>query len=140
MEIDLGGDDIIYGFKGQMTEVIFNFIDNSYEAIEEIKLYLSEEEKKIFKGLIKIKLRQTNNSSIIEIIDNGIGIKEDNKLKIFSPYFTTKTSNISGTGIGMYVAKRIIEENHKGRISFGSHYMKGTRFCIELPKTKVSRR
>jgi len=126
---------IIYGSKGQIVEVIFNLIDNSYEAIlEKLKYRLNEEEKKNFKPFIKIKLTETEISFIIQISDNGIGIKEEDKLRIFSPYFTTKTSTISGTGIGMFVVKRIVEENHKGKIWFESTYMKGTKFFVEIPK------
>jgi len=60
-------------------------------------------------------------------------IREEDSKKVFAPFFTTKSSYTSGTGIGMYVVKRIIEENHKGRVWFESEYMKGTRFFIELP-------
>ncbi|MFH1478257.1 MAG: ATP-binding protein [Candidatus Omnitrophota bacterium] len=128
---------IIYASKGQMAEVIFNFIDNSYEAImEKINLCLNEDEKAAFKPFIEIKLKETEASFIIQISDNGIGMKEEDKLRIFSPYFTTKISTISGTGIGMFVVKRIIEENHRGKIWFESTYMKGTTFFIELPKKK----
>ena len=61
-------------------------------------------------------------------------IKDEDKHKIFAPFFTTKTSYKSGSGIGVYVVKRIVEENHKGKIKFTSTYMKGTEFIIQLPK------
>ena len=49
------------------------------------------------------------------------------------PFFTTKASFKSGTGIGMYIVKRMIVENHKGKIWFESKHMKGTNIVIELP-------
>jgi len=84
--------------------------------------------------LIKLKLEETSTKYRIEISDNGSGIKDEAKSKIFAPFFTTKSSYKSGTGIGMYVVRRIVEENHKGRIWFESAHMQGTKFIIELPK------
>ena len=50
-----------------------------------------------------------------------------------SAFYTSKPSSKSGSGIGAYVVKRMIEENHKGKIWFESEYLKGTTFYIELP-------
>lgn len=129
---------LIYGIKSQILECIYNIIDNAYEAIEELIEYykLKKQENKSFKPFIKIRLSQRLNSYLIEISDNGIGVKEQDKMKIGAPLFTTKPSVKSGMGIGMYVAKRMIEENHKGKVWFESEYMKGTTFYIELPKKK----
>ncbi|MEK6728322.1 MAG: HAMP domain-containing sensor histidine kinase, partial [Candidatus Omnitrophota bacterium] len=52
--------------------------------------------------------------------------------KIFVPFYTTKASSGKGTGLGLYVIKRIIEF-HKGRISVASKYGQGTTFKLELP-------
>jgi signal transduction histidine kinase len=134
LETKLNSDDTIYGVKSQIMEAIYNILDNAYEAILEKKSKLNEEEKNSFQPLIELKLAQNNTYSRIEISDNGIGIKEETKHKIFSPFFTTKSSYKSGTGIGMYVVGRIIKENHKGKIWFESSHMQGTRFFIELSK------
>jgi signal transduction histidine kinase len=132
--VESPSSDTIYGVKAQLMECIFNIVDNGYEAIEEKRNYcLSEEEKKKFKSLIKVKLTHKENTYLLEISDNGIGVKEEDKQKIFAPFFTTKSSYTSGSGIGMYVVKRMVEENHKGKIWFESEYMKGTTFFIELP-------
>ncbi|MFA6613779.1 MAG: ATP-binding protein, partial [Endomicrobiia bacterium] len=53
-----------------------------------------------------------------------------------SAFFTTKPSSRSGSGIGSYVVKRMIVENHKGDISFRSQYGVGTTFVINLPMSK----
>ncbi|MBP7088472.1 MAG: GAF domain-containing protein [Candidatus Omnitrophica bacterium] len=130
-------DDTIYGVKSQITEAIYNIIDNAYEATQEKIRFLDVEEKKVFKPLIELKLTQKSDSSYIEITDNGIGIKKEDIQKIFAPFFTTKSSYKSGSGIGMYVVKRMIEENHKGKVRFSSAYMEGTKFFIELPKKVI---
>ncbi|MEK6568238.1 MAG: HAMP domain-containing sensor histidine kinase, partial [Candidatus Omnitrophota bacterium] len=64
--------------------------------------------------------------------DNGLGIKEEDQKKVFTPFFTTKISNRKGTGLGLYVIKKIITENHKGRIQVSSIYKQGTTFSLEL--------
>ena len=130
---DFKDTDTILGVKSQMTEVIYNLIDNAFEAIEEKYKLLKNEEQLRFNPNINISLTQKNNKTIIKISDNGVGIKEELAGKIFIPFFTTKASCKSGTGIGMYIVKRMIEENHKGKIWFESKYMVGTDITIELP-------
>lgn len=131
-------DDTIYGVKSQITEAIYNIIDNAYEATQEKITILDIEEKKKFKPLIELKLTQKPDVSYLEISDNGIGIKKEDVQKIFAPFFTTKSSYKSGSGIGMYVVKRMVEENHKGKVRFSSTYKEGTKFYIELPKKQFS--
>jgi signal transduction histidine kinase len=133
--LDLGPDDTIYGVKIQIHECILNILDNAYEACDERRKFrLSEQEKQNYKPFINLKLTQNEEYTFITVSDNGAGIKEQDKPKIFSPFFTTKSSYISGTGIGMYIVKRLVEENHNGKISFESEYMKGTTFYIKLPR------
>jgi signal transduction histidine kinase len=135
LEVDAGPDDTVYGVRAQIVETIYNICDNAYEACLERKNFFKEDgEKRLFQPRIRLKLSQNHDKSIIEISDNGIGIKDEDIRKIFAPFFTTKSSYKSGTGIGVYVVKRIIEENHHGRISFESKYLEGTKFTIELPK------
>ncbi len=137
VELDLGSSDTIYGIKSQILESLYNIFDNSYEAIDEkMKYRLSKEEKNAFKPVIQLKLLNNENYYYIEVFDNGVGIKEENKEKIFAPYFTTKPSHKDkpNSGIGMYIMSRIIKENHNGEIWFESEYMKGTTVYIKLPK------
>ena len=82
---------------------------------------------------IDINLKYIDKNAVISIKDNGMGIKEENKSKVFSAFFTTKASSKSGSGIGSYVVKRMIVENHKGNIEFKSKYGYGTTFIITLP-------
>ena len=114
-------------------EGIYIIIDNAFEATEEKKNLLKNEEQMKYIPQIDISLTHKNDKSIIKISDNGIGIKEENNSKIFIPFFTTKSSSKSGTGIGMYIVRRMIVENHKGKIWFESKYMVGTDIIIELP-------
>ena len=126
-------EDKIYGIRPQIIESVYNVLDNAYEAAIDRMDDLTGEEKQNYKPLIKIELKHTDEKAIFSIKDNGIGIKDENKIKIFAPFFTTKSSYKSGTGIGLYIVKRMIEENHNGRMSFESKYGHGTKIIFELP-------
>jgi len=137
-EIDIVRDypkDIpkIKGNLVQLQEAFFNFIDNAYDAIVERKILLEEP---AYKGRITISALAKDDKLEITIEDNGMGIKDNNTKKVFTPFFTTKVSSRKGTGLGLYVIKRIITDTHKGKISFESDYKVGTRFILELPVVK----
>ena len=85
--------------------------------------------------LLNIKTFQNNNPETIvaEISDNGGGIPEDLREKIFQPFFTTKEPG-QGTGLGLSVSGKIIEE-HKGRIELDSAVGEGTTFRMMFPPT-----
>ncbi|MCX5714480.1 MAG: HAMP domain-containing sensor histidine kinase, partial [Candidatus Omnitrophica bacterium] len=121
----------IKGNLVQLQEAFFNFVDNAYDATVERRELLKEEK---YRGKIIISTQdQADGKLRITIQDNGIGMKESWQSKVFAPFFTTKTSSRRGTGLGLYVIKRIIEENNHGAISFASEYGKGTTFFVELP-------
>jgi signal transduction histidine kinase len=120
----------IKGNLTQLEEVFFNFIDNAYDAIVERRTLFNEEG---YRGRIRFSGREKDNKLEITIEDNGLGVKDDNMKKIFTPFFTTKASSHKGTGLGLYVINKIITETHQGTINFESAYRVGTRFIIELP-------
>lgn len=123
----------IYGNLIQLQECFFNFIDNAYDSIMDRCAILREMD---YRGNVTFSARIMADRLIITIEDNGLGVKEEDKRKIFTPFFTTKTSSHKGTGLGLYVIKRIISDIHKGNITFDSTYAKGTRFNIVLPMEK----
>ncbi len=130
--------DVIYGVKSQIMESVYNLIDNAYEATLDKANTLNPGDAALYKPNIEISISQNPEKTVIQFTDNGIGIKSTDRHKIFAPFFTTKSSSKSGTGIGMYVVRRMIEENHKGKIWFESEYGKGTKITIELPKKYTS--
>lgn len=123
----------IKGNLTQLQECFFNFIDNAYDAIVERQAILKEAG---YRGRIIFSCQPKGDNLEIIIEDNGMGIKEQNTRKIFTPFFTTKTSARRGTGLGLYVLRRIITDTHKGNITFESRYQVGTRFILELPIAK----
>ncbi len=101
--------------QSKIKQVFINLIKNSIDAIGS-------------NGIIKIKIHKKNNEVVIDIIDDGAGIPKENEEKIFNLYFTTKAS---GTGIGLAVIQRIIQE-HNGIISIASKENYGTTISIRL--------
>lgn len=134
LKFEKSSSDLIYGVKSQIMESVYNILDNCYEATQERALKMSEDELDHYSPLIELSVQQRPASVFIHFSDNGIGIKPENKQKVFAPFFTTKASSKSGTGIGMYVVRRMVEENHHGKIWFESTYGQGTSIFIELPK------
>jgi len=91
-----------------------------------------------YKGRIEILTKQENSNLIIKITDNGAGIDENSKKRIFQAGFTTKKVG-EGTGLGLAICKKIVEK-HKGKITFDSKVLKGkektTWFKIVIPYKK----
>ncbi len=86
-------------------------------------------------GSIIINIKQVGNFILTEIKDTGIGMREEEKKKLFSEFFRAKnefTKNISGTGLGLSIIKRIVD-SYAGRIEVESEYGAGTTFRIYLP-------
>ncbi|HOO70388.1 MAG TPA: ATP-binding protein [Spirochaetota bacterium] len=141
LEVNINSSNIIYGIKPQLIESVYNLLDNSLEAIDEkIKYFLKEKIDDTYIPKIEIKLYHDDHNHLIEITDNGMGIKDDDKNKIFAPYYTTKSSFKSKafSGFGLFIVKRMIEENHRGKLWFESQFLTGTSFFIQLPKYAVA--
>lgn len=120
----------IYGNFTQLQEVLFNMIDNSYDAIMQRKNELKEEH---FKGAINIYTEPRGKRVEVILKDNGMGVKDEDLTKLFTPFFTTKLSSKKGTGLGLYVIRKIIEENHGGKVEFLSRYKVGSETHLLLP-------
>ncbi len=101
----------------KIKQVIFNLIQNSIEAIEN-------------SGKIKINIYNNKNSIVIEVVDTGNGIPIENIQRIFNLYYTTKAT---GTGIGLGIIQRIINE-HDGVVTVKSEMNSGTSFIITIPQ------
>lgn len=121
------GSDIpkIQGYPNQLQQAFLNIISNARDAI----LSLNRPEG----GEIRIRTALSQDKNHVEIIfqDTGCGIPEENLQHIFSPFYTTKSSD-RGMGLGLSITYRIIE-NHQGKIEFKSKAGEGTIFRIVLP-------
>ncbi len=115
---------MIFGYENEFKQVLLNIINNAKN-----KIIQKNEKNEEFKGEISINVSQEQNYNIILISDNAGAIKENIIDSIFDPYFTTKKD---GTGIGLYMAKVIIEDKMAGFISVCNNKHK-VIFTIKLP-------
>ena len=121
IEIEIMGENCIIQYDKKWTlEAICNILENAIKYTKQ-------------NGKIKIHLEKLENFLKIDIIDNGIGIDEENISNIFKRFFRErKVYNIEGIGIGLYLSKNIIE-NQNGYIKVKSKVNKGTTFSVFLP-------
>ncbi len=109
---------VIYADKEQVNSIFSNIIKNAIQSIP------SERE-----GIIRVNMSERGKKVVVSVEDNGSGIPDSLKKKMFTPNFTTKSS---GTGLGLSIARRYAE-NAGGRIWFESEADKGSVFFIEFP-------
>lgn len=112
---------LIISDEKQLIRALDNLIQNAIHAIQNHE-----------SGKIVIELKELSEFWSINIIDNGIGIKDSDQKKLFQPHFTTKST---GKGLGLAIVNKTITE-YGGTISYESEYGKGTSFNVRLPKLK----
>ncbi|HKI27470.1 MAG TPA: ATP-binding protein [Candidatus Sulfotelmatobacter sp.] len=105
----------------QIHQVLLNLLLNALQAIDK-------------DGRIVVTLKPQGGSAVIEVADNGRGIKPEHLPNIFRPFYTTKGE---GTGLGLSLARRIVEDHH-GRIDVSSALGKGTTFAVVLPLQRAT--
>lgn len=121
-------------FPGQISQVLMNLLANAIDALEDSNAGKTYGEIKANPNCIAITTKKSpsNEYVVIEIKDNGIGMTEEVKQKIFDYLFTTKGVG-KGTGLGLSIARQIIVEKHNGSIEVNSKPSEGTEFIIKLP-------
>jgi signal transduction histidine kinase len=124
---DYGDIPLVECFPGQLNQVFMNILANSIDAID---ASIAQTPTRPF--WIKIQTTAQAGQVSIQISDNGMGMSEETKQRVFDNLFTTKGVG-QGTGLGMTIAHQIIVEKHGGKISVESELGKGTEFTIEIP-------
>ncbi|HQB11488.1 MAG TPA: ATP-binding protein [Candidatus Omnitrophota bacterium] len=132
----------IHGNSGEIEEVLFNLLDNAYDAIkmkeEAWECGKLEKPEHPAKGRITLSareaLRHGRRYVEVTIADSGLGMPEEVRKQVFVPFFTTKATAIKGTGLGLYVIRKMVDA-HQGEIELESVYGEGTTFRIFLPAT-----
>jgi signal transduction histidine kinase len=105
-------------YGSELNQVWTNLLDNAIGALGET-------------GTIKVSTTADNGCVRVDIADDGPGIPEEVRTRVFDPFFTTKAPG-SGTGMGLDTARRIVEQRHKGSLSFDTSE-EGTVFHVWLP-------
>jgi signal transduction histidine kinase len=101
--------------------VLLNLINNAFWAVKTVE-----------KPLVTVTTEQSNNQIIIKVTDNGIGMSEATKAKIFQPFFTTKPTG-EGTGLGLSLSYDIVTKGHGGTMEVESVEGEKTTFVVKLP-------
>ena len=115
--------DIIKGNSSQFQQIILIILTNSLTAFQQ---------NNISRPQINITIKDTGKNISIDILDNAGGIDENKIENVFDIYFTTKRSS-SKNGLGLYIAKMIVEDSFKGKIHLKNEN-NGVKFTISLPK------
>ncbi|MFN3692247.1 MAG: ATP-binding protein, partial [Fervidobacterium sp.] len=111
----------VYGEYTRLKQVVINLLQNAIEATP-------------VSGKILVETRVGIDRVIVSIWNEGTPIDRETSEKLFTPFFTTK---VHGTGLGLAICKKIIEDEHKGRI-YHQATNDGNKFIVELPKEKFN--
>ncbi len=126
IEVDLdlqAAEPVTQADKLHITNVVYNLLDNAIK-------YSGQDPK------IWISVKQADKYLVLEVKDNGIGVKEDDQKKIFDKFFRVPTGNVhnvKGFGLGLNYVRQIVEA-HRGKITLKSHLGEGCTFRIYLPR------
>jgi two-component system, NtrC family, nitrogen regulation sensor histidine kinase NtrY len=120
IEFKCDKEEILAKFdRTQLIRVVTNLVKNATQALQDVE-----------DPHIIVNVEEEENMVCISVSDNGSGISEENKAKVFEPKFTTKSS---GMGLGLAMVKNLVE-TYNGSISFVSKQNKGTIFNVRFPK------
>ncbi|RAM48195.1 MAG: histidine kinase [Hapalosiphonaceae cyanobacterium JJU2] len=134
---EYGNLPLVECYAGQLNQVFMNILSNAIDALEERDRDRTLEEIKAQPSTIYISTSAENQTVTISIKDNGMGINETVRSKLFNPFFTTKPVG-KGTGLGLAISYQVITEKHGGKLLCNSQPGQGAEFLIELPTLQLS--
>lgn len=117
---------LVYGNVGRIEQVIMNLISNAVK-------YSSDDSN------VSIRSYRRADKAIVEVIDTGIGLSEEQKSKIFERFYRVEDKKFltSGLGMGLYISSEIIK-NHGGLLKVSSEFGQGSTFSMELPLLELN--
>jgi len=121
-----------------LSRVILNVMNNACYAVwnKAQQVASNPDMTTVYTPTIRVSVEKQQDSLAISIADNGEGMSDEVKHRLYDNFFTTKPIG-QGTGLGMGIVRDIVEEKHHGRLSFESVLGEGTTFVISIPiKTK----
>ena len=124
---------LIECYPAQLNQVFMNLIANAIDVLEESVRQRTNDEQPAQTGTIWISTQMTAEDRVqIAIADNGSGMPETVRSRIFNPFFTTKPIG-KGTGLGLSISYQIVTEKHNGMMWCDSTIGEGTKCVIEIP-------
>ncbi|WP_239031705.1 hybrid sensor histidine kinase/response regulator [Geomonas diazotrophica] len=121
VELDAGEVPSVVGHPNEFSQVLLNIMNNAMDAFSE---------RKVRSPRLKVTLSSHEDRAVVTIADNAGGIPDDIIGRIFEPYFTTKEQG-KGTGIGLFMAKNIVEKSMNGSLTV-RNIGEGAEFRIEV--------
>ena len=117
-----------------LSRAVLNVMSNACYAVWQRANDKEQEkrEEEEYKPEINVGVKATDGNLFISIADNGMGMTDEVKERLFENFFTTKPIG-QGTGLGMAITRDIIEQKHGGKLSFTSTLHKGTTFTFNIP-------
>ena len=112
----------------EIGRVLLNLINNAFYAVNE----RAKQAKTDYQPKVTVKTEATDSHLEIQVSDNGTGMSEVTKAKIFQPFFTTKPTG-EGTGLGLSLSYDIVTKGHGGTLEVETEEGKGTTFIVKLP-------
>lgn len=109
----------VYADENQIDRVLLNLCMNAIEAMEDVE-----------DPRLKLRTYRDQDEVVVTVTDNGPGIPADLQHDIFDPFFTTKET---GTGLGLFSCRRIVQSDHNGIIEYEAEPGEGTTFFVRLP-------
>ncbi|WP_254244785.1 sensor histidine kinase [Hymenobacter sp. BRD67] len=119
---------LVPAVSGDVGRVLLNLFTNAFYAVQQ-RQQLGEPG---YKPTVGVATRRVGNSVEVCVRDNGMGIPEGVKARIFQPFFTTKPAG-EGTGLGLSLSHDIIVQGHGGTLTVQSEEGKFTEFSVRLP-------
>jgi hypothetical protein len=114
----------IHGHKGKLQQVLLNLLLNARDAVED-------------GGRVVVSTEIRRGAVVLEVLDDGVGIAEEDLPRVFDPFFTTKGRG-KGTGLGLSISHGIVRE-HEGEMSVESSPGEWTRFRVEFPAARSAK-
>ena len=108
--------------EGYIHQILINLLQNALDALENIT-----------QAILMVTIKEDANTATLTIQDNGVGIPEENLVKLFDPFFTTKPIG-KGTGLGLYISYGLATEQCNGSLHVENHENGGAIFTLSLPK------
>ncbi|UOG73640.1 ATP-binding protein [Hymenobacter tibetensis] len=124
---------LIHVIAQDLSRVLLNLCTNALYAVRQRQLTTGA----AYQPEVRISTRLLSGSVELTVSDNGVGIPEDVKAKIFHPFFTTKPVG-EGTGLGLSLSHDIVSTGHGGTLTVASKEGEGTTFIITLPPSAIT--
>ncbi|WP_412068753.1 ATP-binding protein [Rubrivirga sp. IMCC43871] len=127
LERDLGGVGVVEGVAQDLGRVVINLVSNAFDAV----VARAAAEGRAFEPVVRIATAAVAGGVEIRVEDNGAGIPDEVRARVFEPFYTTKPAG-KGTGLGLSMSHDIVEQGHGGRLTVESSGI-GTTFVVALP-------